>query len=97
MTKLIAAVLGAVLLTALLPSADALARTRSCIVVDGKYYSPAGHRIKRCPRGALRRLYKVKSTRLISEPRCAGKRPGYSFIRKVRGGRLQRIVCHPRR
>ena len=92
MTKLLATAAGAVLLVALGPASPGF--SASCTIVDGQYrYGAAGERVKSCPKLAKRDKYKVISSRKVTEPRCAGKPRGYSFVRKKPGGKLTQIVC----
>jgi hypothetical protein len=91
MMKPILPIVGVALVAVLLPSSAAL--SRSCTVIEGQAYDAAGKRIRRCPKGAEQRRFKILTTREITEPRCAGKRRGYSFVRKKAQGQLERVTC----
>lgn len=88
-----AALVGAALCAGLLLAPSQSFAKGTCAIVEGTHrYNSAGENVSRCSAMSQRKHYKVVSTRKVSEPRCAGKRAGYSFIRNS-GGHLYQIVC----
>ena len=66
----------------------------TCAVVEGTHkYNAAGDQVSRCQPLAKRTHYKIVSRTKGHHPRCAGKKPGFSFVEDGAPGKLRQIVC----
>jgi hypothetical protein len=66
----------------------------TCAIIEGTHkYNASGDQVSRCQPFAKRTHYKITSRTIIHHPRCAGKRPGFSFIEYGAPGKGRQIVC----